>query len=130
MHKTAGRSTEAHETYRAIVDMVGGRLAYLKKAAHAKDMQAMAHRLVAHEKGWLLSQIGLIPDHDDDVMDEQKWSSCSWLLLREFVKLRQQQEKERDERIAAGDLKPEDADLPLPSIPYVRSLPTTSNLCP
>jgi hypothetical protein len=30
----------------------------------------MAHHILAVEKGWLLSRIGLIQDCDDDVMDE------------------------------------------------------------
>lgn len=51
---------------------------------------------------------------------QQKWSSCSWLLLREFVKKRQEQEAELQEQIAAGEKSPEAiADLPLPKIPYV-----------
>ena len=53
-------------------------------------------------------------------MDEQKWSSCSWLLLQEFVKMRREQEKEREEAIAAGDVKPEELnDLPLPAVSWV-----------
>jgi hypothetical protein len=119
MHKNASRPTEDLEAYETVIDLVGGRLSYLKKIAYARDMNAAARRLISHEKGWLLSQIGLIPDHDDDVMDEQKWSSCSWLLLREFVKIRQQQEKEREEKIAAGDQDVASQELPLPSIPYV-----------
>ena len=52
---------------------------------------------------------------------KQKWSSCSWLLLREFVKRRQEDEKEVLEKIAAGERTPEDLEsLPLPKIPYVR----------
>jgi hypothetical protein len=52
---------------------------------------------------------------------QQKWSSCSWLLLQEFVKIRQEQEKERDEAVAAGRVSSENLDeLPLPVIPYVR----------
>lgn len=31
-------------------------------------------------------QTGIIEDHDDDVMDEQKWSTCSWLLFVELAK--------------------------------------------
>jgi hypothetical protein len=119
MHLNADRKAERIEAYRGVVHSVGGRLSYLKRVAHAADMDAAAARLVKHEKSWLLSQIGLIPDHDDDVMDEQKWSSCSWLLLREFVKMRQEQEKERDEQIAAGERSAKDTALPLPFIPYV-----------
>ena len=86
-----------------------------KKATKAKDMIEHAKHLLAVEKAWLLSQIGLISDCDDDVMDEQKWSSCSWLLLREFVRMRQ-----ADEEAAVPGVDP--ADLPLPKIPYVRTL--------
>jgi len=94
------------------MSLVGGRLSYLNKVSKSRDMLGMAKHLLEVEKAWLLSQIGLIPDCDDDVMDEQKWSSCSWLLLREFVKLRQEQEAE-----AGADPA---AELPLPSIPYWR----------
>ncbi|KAI0262547.1 hypothetical protein BC834DRAFT_890694 [Gloeopeniophorella convolvens] len=97
--------------------IVGGRLAYLNRISRARDMVGMARHMLTVEKGWLLSRIGLIEDCDDDVMDEQKWSSCSWLLLREFVKLRQEQEREMEEAIAAGkDVSVHD--LPLPSLPY------------
>lgn len=111
-----GPATE--EEIDEVVTMVGGRLSYLNQVAKAKDMVSKAKHLLAVEKGWLLSQIGLIPDCDDDVMDEQKWSSCSWLLLQEFVKLRQQQEKERKEAIEAGTVDPGDSELPLPTIAY------------
>jgi len=80
------------------VSLVGGRLAYLNKIAKSTDMIGMAKHLLEIEKAWLLSQIGqltqfpyavfffhfplnclvyasfefagLIPDCDDDVMDE------------------------------------------------------------
>lgn len=51
---------------------VGGRLSFINKMCKAPrdGLVDCAKDLVAREKGWLLSQIGLIPDHDDDVMDE------------------------------------------------------------
>lgn len=101
------------------VSIVGGRLSFLNKVAKSKDMVHTAKYLLSLEKGWLLSQIGLIPDCDDDVMDEQKWSSCTWLLLQEFVKLRQEQEKALEAARAAGEII-NDENLPLPSIPYWR----------
>ncbi|KAA1470590.1 hypothetical protein DENSPDRAFT_775133 [Dentipellis sp. KUC8613] len=100
--------------------LVGGRLAYLNRVARARDLVGMARHMLDVEKGWLLSQVGLIPDCDDDVMDEQKWSSCTWLLLREFVKIRQEDEKRRDDAVAAGDPSAEAQDLPMPSLPYYR----------
>ncbi|KXN87500.1 hypothetical protein AN958_08805 [Leucoagaricus sp. SymC.cos] len=104
-----------------IIETVGGRLSYLNRVAKAKDMKHMAKHMLKVEKEWLLSQIGkcLIDDCDDDVMDEQKWSSCSWLLLQEFVKIHQKQVEERKEAIEAGQLDPENLlELPLPTISY------------
>ncbi|BGP21382.1 hypothetical protein JCM10295v2_000257 [Rhodotorula toruloides] len=67
-------------------DLVGGRLAYLSRVVKRENMIEAAKDLVAEEKEWLLSKVGLIPDHDDDVMDEQKWASCSMLLFQHFAK--------------------------------------------
>jgi hypothetical protein len=52
------------------VSIVGGRLLYLSKVSKARDMAEMARHMLSVEKAWLMSQIGLIPDCDDDVMDE------------------------------------------------------------
>ena len=52
------------------ISISGGRLAYLSRISKARDMVKMAHHILAVEKGWLLSRIGLIQDCDDDVMDE------------------------------------------------------------
>ena len=103
--------------------IVGGRLAYINKVSHGRNMVDNAKQMLVEEKAWLLSQIGLIRDCDDDVMDEQKWSSCSWLLLREFVKIRTEQEKEWNERNAAFRAEHPEAPLvaaplDLPVIPY------------
>lgn len=51
------------ETLR-VWDLVGGRLAYLSKAVKRRDVEQAARDLVAEEKEWLHSQLGLIPDHD------------------------------------------------------------------
>ena len=75
------------------------------------------------EKAWLLSQIGLIPNCDDDVMDEQKWSSTTWLLLREFVRQWRADRQQLEEAVASGTLSTEELEnLPLPKIGYVRNL--------
>ncbi|KAI3619795.1 hypothetical protein WG66_002655 [Moniliophthora roreri] len=115
------------------VSIVGGRLSYLNKIAGSRNVKEMADHLLKVEKAWLLSQIGFIVDCDsnDNAIDEvelalflskllysrtfitqQKWSSCSWLLLQEFVKLRQEQERENP------GINP--LELPLPFIPYWR----------
>ncbi|KAF5348711.1 hypothetical protein D9758_006775 [Tetrapyrgos nigripes] len=109
------------EEIKKVVSIVGGRLSYLYKVASARDACQMADNMLKVEKEWLLSQIGLIVDCDDDVMDEQKWSSCSWLLLQEFVKLRKEQERQEEEDIKTGKISEADAcGLPLPTITYSR----------
>ena len=113
---------EDTEACQQAVSIVGGRLSYLSRVCKANDMVQEARRMLTVEKAWLLSQIGLIPNCDDDVMDEQKWSSCSWLLLREFVRMRREDERKRDEAVAAGELDPEGLEeLPVPKLSYVRS---------
>lgn len=122
MRKHARRPKETRDTFREVVSLVGGRLTYLGKVTKATDMIKHARHMLSVEKAWLLSQIGLIPDCDDDVMDEQKWSSCSWLLLREFVKRRKEDEERMKELIAQGEATDDDlVNLPLPRISYVRA---------
>jgi len=105
------------DTLTQAISLLGGRLSYLNRASRTRDMGEMARNMLAVEKGWLLGRIGLIRDCDDDVMDEQKWSSCTWLLLREFVKIRQEQERELEETILGGKEISRLHELPLPSIP-------------
>lgn len=56
--------------YHEVLQYTGGRLSYLNRVARSQDMRQTAERMLRLEKGWLLGQIGLIPDCDDDVMDE------------------------------------------------------------
>ncbi|QRV98144.1 hypothetical protein RhiJN_26163 [Ceratobasidium sp. AG-Ba] len=118
---------ENDDVIREAADVAGaviwsGRLAYLSRLAQSRDLLGHAKRLKDGERAWLTTNIGLIADCDDDVMDEQKWSSCSWLLLREFVKRRKVQEEEFEKEKAANPDNwkgPETAaELPMPSIPY------------
>ncbi|EJD40393.1 hypothetical protein AURDEDRAFT_187028 [Auricularia subglabra TFB-10046 SS5] len=119
--KVKAADVKGHDlsVYRKVLDFTGGRLALLNKVARAHDMEHAAEDMLHVEREWLQSRIGLIEDCDDDVMDEQKWSSCSWLLLRELVRLRREQEAEFERAKTAGEIA--DAEfhhLPLPSIPY------------
>ncbi|POV95723.1 hypothetical protein PSTT_16092 [Puccinia striiformis] len=66
--------------------LVGGRISHLRECMKHKDMIRAAELIIEREKQWLLSQIGLIVDCDDDVMDEQKWASASFLLMQALVK--------------------------------------------
>ncbi|KAI0941691.1 hypothetical protein AcW1_003509 [Taiwanofungus camphoratus] len=121
MRQDSERDTEHSQKIMETVSIVGGRLSYLSRVSKARDMHEHALTMLAVEKAWLLSQIGLIPDCDDDVMDEQKWSSCSWLLLREFVRQRREDERQRAGLVASGEIARDDLrELPLPKIPYYR----------
>lgn len=59
--------SEAKEVY----DIVGGRLGILNSLAKRKNMLGAAKDRLAQEKQWLLSKIGLIPDHDDGTLHSQ-----------------------------------------------------------
>ena len=70
MRRCSPREKETVETVREAVSIVGGRLSHLSMVSRAQDMLEMANHLKTVEKGWLLSQIGLIQDCDGDVLDE------------------------------------------------------------
>ncbi|KIJ51319.1 hypothetical protein M422DRAFT_65324 [Sphaerobolus stellatus SS14] len=121
MRNRTGQPPVSEEVIHEIMKYTGGRLAHLSKAARQADPIEGAKIALKNETGWLLGEIGLIPDCDDDVMDEQKWSSCSWLLMREFAKLHLEQEEEKQKALEAGEITAEDAaELVLPAIPYYK----------
>jgi hypothetical protein len=55
----------SQEDAREIYDLVGGRMSIVMSLAKHRNMKAAARDKVEMEKQWLLSKIGLIPDHDD-----------------------------------------------------------------
>ncbi|CAH7680912.1 hypothetical protein BY996DRAFT_4584908, partial [Phakopsora pachyrhizi] len=65
--------------------MVGSRITYLSWCMTHKDMIHAAQAILEGEEQWLLSRIGLIVDCDEDVMNEQKWLSSSFLLMKALV---------------------------------------------
>lgn len=67
-------------------ETLGGRVALLNTMARRSNLLKATEQLVEDDLQWLLSKTGIIEDHDDDVMDEQKWSTCSWLLFVELAK--------------------------------------------
>ena len=58
----------AFEEAKEIYDLIGGRMSVITALAKVKDMKRAALDRVAQEKQWLLSKIGLIPDHDDGAL--------------------------------------------------------------
>lgn len=65
-------------------------------------MLRAANQLIEDDMQFLLSKTGIIVDHDDDVMDEQKWSTCSWLLFKHLAERQQALEEEEDEKLVEG----------------------------
>ena len=79
----ANRPEVSAEDASQVYQLVGGRLAFLSKVAKQhSDVVAASHALIQQEKSWLLARRAVIPDHDDDVMDAEKESTCAWLLFQ------------------------------------------------
>ncbi|ELU36588.1 AAA domain-containing protein [Rhizoctonia solani AG-1 IA] len=116
--KTSGMTAIQSSAYQYRLIFSGGRLAHLNRLARSRDINHTVQNLKNNEKSWLLSNFGLIPDCDDDVEEEAKWASCTWLLLQEFVRRRVEMEKRLDlESSESGG--PANVDhIPVPSIPY------------
>jgi hypothetical protein len=76
MRKQHQKSNDTSTALAEATSIVGGRLAFLSEVSRAQDMVECAKQMMRDEKEWLLSQIGLIKDCDDDVMDEQKSALC------------------------------------------------------
>ncbi|CAE6404339.1 unnamed protein product [Rhizoctonia solani] len=108
---------ESDEVLAKAAKTSGGRLSHLNKLARSRDIKHTLQNLKNNEKSWLLSNFGLIPDCDDDVEEEAKWASCTWLLLREFVRRRTEMEEKQALSNQSGE-KPAVDHVPAPSIPY------------
>ncbi|KAG8980682.1 hypothetical protein FRB90_007542 [Tulasnella sp. 427] len=109
-----------------VLKIVGGRLSRMNSLAREDNILDAANRMLNNEKGWILSLIGLIPDCDDDVMDEQKVCASSWTLLREFAKRFREKEAELKANAKPGEvvMEPE-----MPAISYyeVRQIMTRAD---
>ena len=73
MRRSAGLEPVPHSVVRDALDLVGGRLSYINKVSKKPDMVKEAEQMVKDEKEWIMSEIGLIEDCDDDVMDEVRF---------------------------------------------------------
>ncbi|KAG8926949.1 hypothetical protein FRC01_008193 [Tulasnella sp. 417] len=91
----------------------GGRLSCLDTLSREENILEAAQHMLNNEKGWILTVIGLIPDCDDDVINEQKVCASSWSLLREFV--RKYREREEELKAAAKPGEP----IPVPELPAI-----------
>ena len=70
MRLSAGRPAASDGTIKKALMLVGGRLSHISRVASAVDVPGTAAHMLQLEKGWLLSNIGLIPDCDIDALDE------------------------------------------------------------
>ena len=66
MRKIFSSHVESEDVYKTVISTVGGRLSYLRNAASQPDMLKYTRQLVHMEKAWLLSQIGLVTDHEGE----------------------------------------------------------------
>ncbi|KAG8739061.1 hypothetical protein FRC10_006218 [Ceratobasidium sp. 414] len=92
---------ESDEVIAQTAEVAGGRLAYLSRLARSRDIVQHSERLKHGEKAWLLTNIGLIEDCDDDVMDEEEAF-----------------EKEMEAHPEKMNPNSPVESLPMPSIPY------------
>ncbi|PGH32924.1 hypothetical protein GX50_04268 [[Emmonsia] crescens] len=69
-----------------VYEKVGGRLTFLNRVAKSKDMLEICATICQAEKTWFLNKCWILGmEMDDDVMDEQKYSSAAMVLAKELV---------------------------------------------
>ncbi|KAL9053543.1 MAG: hypothetical protein Q9162_004710 [Coniocarpon cinnabarinum] len=91
-----------------VYNRLGGRLAFLARAAKESDMLKVCDVINEHEKTWFLTQCGILGEEmDDDVMDQQKYASAAMVLAKALV------ERERDAEVSYDS----HAGYELPQIP-------------
>ncbi|KAM5473598.1 hypothetical protein MauCBS54593_002395 [Microsporum audouinii] len=92
-----------------VYNKVGGRLTFLNRVAKSEDMLATCNEICEAEKTWFLNKCWILGEEmDDDVMDEQKYSSAAMVLAKALVDLEKEMDKTYDEE--RGHILPE---LPL-----------------
>ena len=69
-----------------VYNKVGGRLTYLNRIAKAANMRETCDLVCEAEKTWFLNKCWILGEEmDDDVMDEQKYSSAAMVLAKALV---------------------------------------------
>ncbi|THC90485.1 hypothetical protein EYZ11_010049 [Aspergillus tanneri] len=96
----------SNEALEEVYDKVGGRLSYLNRVAKAKDYLKLCDSILQAEKKWFLNKCWILGrEMDDDVMDEQKYSSAAMVLAKALVDKEKEMEKTYDPHI--GHILPE-----------------------
>ena len=89
-----------------VYDQLGGRLAFLARAAKEPDMLKVCELINEREKTWFLNQCGILGEEmDDDVMDQQKYASAAMVLAKALVEKEKEMEARYDPLV--GHILPE-----------------------
>ncbi|PGH19356.1 hypothetical protein AJ80_03996 [Polytolypa hystricis UAMH7299] len=85
------------EVLENVYDKVGGRLTFLNRIAKSPDMMAMCDSICQAEKTWFLNRCWILGEEmDDDVMNEQKYSSAAMVLAKALVDREKEMKKTYD----------------------------------
>lgn len=80
-----------------VYDKVGGRLSFLNRVAKSPDIVRTCNEICRAEKTWVLNKCWILGmEMDDDVMDEQKYSSAAMVLAKALVEREKEMEKTYD----------------------------------
>lgn len=83
-HAHQDSETDLEQIYK----LVGGRLSYLSRVAHASNMKAKANEIIENEERWLLTNCGLLGQgQDDDVNEYSKFASAAMVLVKALVEM-------------------------------------------
>ncbi|KKY19710.1 hypothetical protein UCRPC4_g04411 [Phaeomoniella chlamydospora] len=111
-HKYYPQNPGSVDVLTEVYKRVGGRLSYLSRVAKSKDMLSTCDAINRAEKTWFLNKCWILGESmDDDVMDDQKYSSAAMVLAKALV------EKEREDRTNDLVTHTLDDSHRLPSIP-------------
>ncbi|KAJ5239949.1 hypothetical protein N7468_004568 [Penicillium chermesinum] len=88
-----------------IYNKIGGRLSFLSRIAKSNNVMATCDEICRAEKSWFLNKCWILgTEMDDDVMDEQKFSSAAMVLAKALVDREKEMEIYHPER---GHILPE-----------------------
>ncbi|KAJ5386609.1 hypothetical protein N7509_009150 [Penicillium cosmopolitanum] len=94
------------KTLEEVYDKVGGRLSFLNRVAKSPDIVKTCNEICRAEKTWVLNKCWILGmEMDDDVMDEQKYSSAAMVLAKALVDREKEMEKTYDSE--RGHILPE-----------------------
>ncbi|OQE20022.1 hypothetical protein PENSTE_c014G02357 [Penicillium steckii] len=80
-----------------VYDKVGGRLSFLNRVAKSPDIVKTCNEICRAEKTWVLNKCWILGmEMDDDVMDEQKYSSAAMVLAKALVEREKEMDKTYD----------------------------------